>query len=163
MMRDLGFDYYWQDAYATNIYALGFEWRPEMSPAAAVTAVEVFEHVPDPTAFVKQIVDSTGTDTILFTQELHHGVDPDWEYLAPECGQHISFYSSRTLAELAERTGMRAMSAGYFHMLTRRDIGVRRFQLEVRASHLTFPLVRRAAVPLTMADRARAAARLGGS
>ena len=68
LMRDVGFDYYWTDKYCPNLTARGFE--AEVGPGGpytAVTAFEVMEHLPDPVAFVAELLESTGTDTIIFT------------------------------------------------------------------------------------------------
>jgi hypothetical protein len=160
LMRDSGLDYYWQDAYSSNPFAAGFEWDFGKGPAAAVSAIEVFEHVVDPVAFVEEILVATGTDTILFTQELHHGPDPEWWYLVPETGQHIAFYSERTLTALADRVGMTVRSAGWIHMLTRREVSQTRFEREVRLAPYRFPLLERRAKGFTDSDSLLIAERL---
>lgn len=152
LMRDTGLDYYWQDAYAENAFAGGFEWERGQRRATAVTAIEVFEHVVDPVKFVADILDATCTDTIIFTQELHHGPDPSWWYLVPETGQHIAFYNERSLDALARRFHMSYRSAGWLHMLTSRDISQRRFAREVRLARYRAPFVRRRMASLTDSD-----------
>lgn len=152
LMRDSGLDYYWQDAYAENSFAAGFEWERSQRGATAVTAIEVFEHVVDPVKFVAQILDSTGTDTILFTQELHHGPDPSWWYLVPETGQHIAFYNERSLTALGRQFDMHYRSAGWLHMLTRRDIPQRRFSREVRLARHRVVFLKRRMASLTESD-----------
>jgi hypothetical protein len=158
LMRDSGLDFHWQDAYAANVYAAGFEWRPELGPAAAVTAIEVFEHLPDPPGFVQQVLDETGTDSIVFAQELHHGPDPDWWYLARETGQHVAFYSADSLRVLGASFGLELASANGLHLLSRQPKALRRFAREVRCARLRYPLVRRRLHGLTEDDAARAAA-----
>jgi 2-polyprenyl-3-methyl-5-hydroxy-6-metoxy-1,4-benzoquinol methylase len=152
LMRDSGLDFYWQDAYATNTYAGGFEWSPELAPAAAVTAIEVFEHLPDPLTFVAEVLASTKTDTIILSQELHHGPDPDWWYLARPTGQHIAFYTRRTLVALAEKFGMLVRSAGDLHMLTKRGPSETRFRRELRLAPFTLRIERRRLKTLTESD-----------
>jgi hypothetical protein len=151
LMRDVGFDFYWQDAYAQNLFARPFEFCDRQSSAltdatnvTAVTAVEVFEHLPDPLAFVNEIIESTGTDTIIFTTELHDtSLSTDWWYLTPMLGQHIAFYSRKTLRAMGLQTGMHAFSCGSLHMLTRRDdVSAAKFEILVRTSRLTFPLAK---------------------
>ena len=45
-------------------------------------------------------------DVPTYSQELHTGPDPEWWYLTPATGQHVSFYSRRTLETIADRLGM---------------------------------------------------------
>ena len=156
-MRDLGLDFHWQDSYTQNSYALGFEWEMSDRPATAVTAIEVFEHLPDPRAFVDEVLRATGADTLIFTQELHHGPDVDWWYRTPATGQHIAFYSPKTLDVLAGQFDLRYLNAGKYHMLTRRPITQKRFQREVKLSRLTFPIIKARGQSLTWADHQRAA------
>ena len=159
LMRDTGLDFYWQDAYAENVLAKGLEWdrRRNGRSALAVTAMEVLEHSPDPLPFVQEMLDGGGADTLIFSQELHHGPDPTWWYLAPECGQHISFYSSRTIEEIGRRLGMQLHSARNLHMLTRRDIPKGKFARTLRLSRLAGRLTTRKLNSLTQTDSDRAA------
>lgn len=123
LMRDIGFDYYWTDKYSPNLTARGFE--AEAGPGApytAVTAFEVMEHLPDPIAFVGELLETTGTDTILFTTELFSGEPPapdDWYYYAFPTGQHITFYQRSTLELIGSRFGMKFYSLGMLHIWTR--------------------------------------------
>lgn len=136
MMRDAGFDFYWQDAHAENLFARGFEWQPETN-ASMVTAVEVLEHAPNPPSFVEECLSSTGADNFLFTQVLHTGAQgEDWWYFATANGQHVSFYSEKTLTTLAARLDMRYHRAGDLHLFTRRHLRPGAFRLAVRRSHL---------------------------
>ncbi|WP_407685895.1 class I SAM-dependent methyltransferase [Mycobacterium sp. HUMS_1102779] len=123
LMRDLGFDYYWTDKYCPNLTARGFE-ADESSrlPYTAVTAFEVMEHLPDPVAFLAELLESTGTDTIIFTTELFAGEPPApeaWWYYCFATGQHISFYQKSTLELIGKRFGMRFHSSGTLHVWTR--------------------------------------------
>jgi len=159
LMRDTGLDFYWQDTYSENILAKGLEWerRRDGRAALAVTAMEVLEHSPNPLPFIQEMLDGGGTDTLIFSQELHHGPDPTWWYLAPECGQHISFYSARTLEEIGRQLGMQLHSAKNLHMLTSRDIQKGRFARTLRLSRLAGPLTTRKLNSLTQTDSDRAA------
>ncbi|OBA57540.1 hypothetical protein A5647_23935 [Mycobacterium sp. 1100029.7] len=111
LMRDIGFDYYWTDKYSPNLTAQGFEADAGPgAPYTVVTAFEVMEHLADPVAFVAELLETTGTDTIVFTTELFDGGPPptdEWMYYAFATGQHITFYQKRTLELIGQRFGMR--------------------------------------------------------
>ena len=160
LMRDAGFDFWWHDPYAENLLARGFEWTGERS--GAVTAIEVLEHVTDPLAFLRECLEGAGADTVIFSQELHAGPDPDWWYLTPATGQHVSFYSARTLATIAERLGMTLHTSPRLHLLTRRDLPARRFERLVRTSRVASRHYRRRRNSLTHPDHRRMLARLAG-
>lgn len=110
LMRDIGYDYYWTDKYSPNLTAQGFEADAGPgAPYAAVTAFEVMEHLPDPIRFVGDLLENTGTDTIVFTTELFDGGPPppeEWMYYAFATGQHITFYRRSTLELIGQRFGM---------------------------------------------------------
>jgi hypothetical protein len=158
LMRDAGFDFYWHDPYADNLLARGFEWHGDA--AEAVTAIEVLEHVPDPVGFLQQCLKGAGTDTVIFSQELHAGPDPDWWYLTPATGQHVSFYSRKTLEVIAGQLGMQLHSAGTLHMLTRRDLPAGRFARLVKHSRYAAPFYARRRTSLMHPDHRAMLARL---
>jgi Methyltransferase domain len=110
LMRDVGFDYYWTDKHAPNLTARGFEVDSDAAGSfTAVTAFEVLEHLADPMAFVDELLETTRTDTIVFTTELFDGGPPapdEWMYYAFATGQHISFYQKSTLEFIGKRFGM---------------------------------------------------------
>lgn len=160
LMRDAGFDFYWNDPYADNLLARGFEWHGDRSEA--VTAIEVLEHVPDPVEFVAESLAGAAADTIIFSQELHSGPDPDWWYLTPATGQHISFYTERTLRTLGQRLGLTLHTSPRLHMLTRRDLPAGRFAKLIRLSRLTAPLYARRRTSLMHPDHRAMLARLAG-
>lgn len=73
----------------------------------AVTAVEVFEHLPDPVAAARAIATSMRPGGVLaMTTMLHDpaALDPTWWYLAPGAG-HISLFTREALARLAAASG----------------------------------------------------------
>jgi 2-polyprenyl-3-methyl-5-hydroxy-6-metoxy-1,4-benzoquinol methylase len=54
MMRDVGFDFYWTDAYSQNLVARGFEGSLD-SQYQCLTAFECFEHLTDPLQEIERI------------------------------------------------------------------------------------------------------------
>ena len=126
LMRDRGYDFYRQDQFCTNIFAQNFDLTDlERNDRNfdLVTAFEVFEHLVNPRKDVQEIL--AHADTIFFSTEivptLKNQIE-DWWYLAPESGQHISFFSVKSLHRLAEilhvkyYTNQRNM-----HVFTRRE------------------------------------------
>lgn len=120
MMRDIGFDFYWSDKYSANLFSRGFEWYPESSAVVeAVTAVECFEHLPNPRETLEEMLRISRN--IIFTTELLPCPVPgpdEWWYYTLERGGHVSFYSPLTLNFLAGEYGLRYYSVGPFHVFT---------------------------------------------
>ena len=157
LMRDMGFDFYWADKYCDNLIAPGFQYKSEIGPCRAVTAMEVLEHLTDPVAFVEETLRTAGAHTLLFTTELYEGVPPrpeDWWYYTLETGQHIGFFQRRTLETLAARLGLHFASANGLHVLSTSVVneGVLRFSTGRWASRLGPSWVRRRLGSKTMSD-----------
>ena len=123
MMRDKGFKYYYSDPIAKNIFARGFDVeRKDLQGCKfdLLTALEVFEHSTNPVNDLRQMFGYS--DSILFTTELqpvNNASLSSWSYLLPESGQHIAFYTQRTLRILAEMFSASFQSDGRnTHFLT---------------------------------------------
>lgn len=122
LMRDFGFDFYWADKYCNNLLVPGFEYSQAKGPCNAVTAIEVFEHLTDPAAFIEETLAFSGAQTLVFTTELYEGTPPKpdaWWYYAFETGQHIGFFQRRTLETLGARLGLQFSSANGIHVFSR--------------------------------------------
>lgn len=123
LMRDRGFDFRWDDAYSTNVFARGFE--AGAGPVDALTAFEVLEHVHDPLAFLEGAFRRFKTRTILLSTLVapQDPPDPDWWYLSLDTGQHVSLFQGRTLDYLARRLGGQAHSLDReHHLITDRPV-----------------------------------------
>ncbi len=135
LMRDYGFDFYWDDKYCANVLAKGFEVGDSDAEFDAITAFEVMEHVPDPVKFVEEAIEKYSSRTLIFSTQLYEsGPAPatDWWYYSFETGQHISFYSKKTLSTIADKLGLYYFSAGGLHFFTDREVNSLRFSM-VRA------------------------------
>jgi len=125
LMRDLGFNFFWQDKYCENLLAPGFEYSDSLGACRSVTAIEVLEHVTDPLGFIQETLDRADAQTIIFTTELYEGEPPlpgKWPYYAFPTGQHIGFYQRKTLEAIGARLGLNLSSANGLHMLSKRPV-----------------------------------------
>jgi hypothetical protein len=142
MMRDKGYDFFWYDKYAKNLLAKGFEAQ-DGEPFELVTAFEVFEHLYDPMNEIEKIL--TFSRNILFTTLIVPTPCPlpdKWSYYALETGQHVSFYSVRSLQIIAEKFKLRLhTTGGYLHLLTQENIPSFRFRFLTH--EITWHLLRR--------------------
>jgi hypothetical protein len=122
LMRDIGFDFYWHDPFTMNLLARGFEWKTGAEKAELLTTFESFEHFSDPRKELETML--TFSDNILFSTFLTPSSIPstDWWYYQFEHGQHISFYSKKSLQYLAQDYGMNFYSHNFVHLLTRKNL-----------------------------------------
>lgn len=116
LMRDVGFDYYWQDKYAENIFSKGFE-HVNGARYEVVTLFEYMEHVKNPLDDLRQIFEMT--ENIIFSTNLYGEQipDSDWWYYGVEHGQHIAFYSKETLYYIADKLEKKMITDGFLHAL----------------------------------------------
>lgn len=133
LMRDIGFDFYWHDDYTTNLLARGFE--KSVPRYELLTAFEVFEHFDKPVDELEKMIKLS--DNILFsTVTLPKEIPPtDWWYYAFEHGQHISFYSEKTLKTLAQKFDMNFYSFKNLFLMTRKNLNPLKLKLIFILSH----------------------------
>jgi len=147
LMRDFGFDFYWSDKYCQNLLAPGFEYARESGRCQAVTALEVFEHLTDPKAYIEEVLSLSGSDFLFFTTELYQATPPSpdkWAYYSLKTGQHIGFFQKRTLETLAANLGLRFFTSNGLHVLSKREINRGLMNIVTRRSVSAFmPIVTR--------------------
>jgi len=146
IMRDNGQDFRWFDRSCANLFAGGF--AADLKDGRRydlVTAFEVFEHLVDPIAGLDEILRCTGS--ILCTTDLlpEPAPKPDkWWYYGLEHGQHVSFYTRKSLEVLAEKKRLNFYTNGAtVHLLTEKKISAPLFFLLARrkTAHLIAPLL----------------------
>lgn len=123
LMRDAGFEFYYQDPFTENLFAKTLEWNDKNGCALdAVTCFECLEHFSDPVSQIKEIV-SLADCAIFSTELLKKDIPPEtWPYYGFEHGQHISFYSEKTLSILANNFGLRVLSIGNLHFFSKEPL-----------------------------------------
>ena len=136
LMRDLGFDYYWSDRYAKNLFARGFDYDAKLGPCLAVSAIEVLEHTTHPLEFIQQNLIDHQSDTLIFTTEVFADNSPPlpdkWGYYSFDTGQHIAFFSRKGLSRLAKRLDMHYYPLGRLHVFSKQPLSLWKLKL---ASH----------------------------
>lgn len=133
LMRDRGFDYYWQDIYCENLFAKRYtlDLLPiEDQKFELITAFEVFEHLVNPIEELGKMLKLS--DSVLFSTNLVPNDNDlkqnpeklkNWWYLSQETGQHVALYSEKSLRILGQHFGLNLYTNGYnFHLLTRKKL-----------------------------------------
>jgi len=122
-MRDKGFDFFWYDKYAKNLLSSGFEAKLNDS-FDLVTSFEVLEHIADPLTEIEKMLHFS--TNLLFSTQLIPASQPKpdhWQYFALETGQHVSFYSLKSLEVIANKFDLNLHSSGgYLHLMTPKNI-----------------------------------------
>ena len=122
IMRDKGLNYYSYDKYCENFLAINYNLKnlQVSDKFEAITALEVFEHLEDPLIEIKKIL--TLSDTIIFSTELIPNTNitnvNDWWYFSQETGQHIAFYSTKTLLYIADLFKLNYYNQGSLHIFS---------------------------------------------
>ena len=130
LMRDTGFNFYRWDAHCENMFARGFEASPD-GRFELLTAFELFEHLVDPVLEVEHML--SFAPNIFFTTELIPEPVPapsQWWYYGLDHGQHVSFYTKKSLCRLAERFSLNLVTDGRSrHLMTKEKVSPLLFQL----------------------------------
>ena len=145
LMRDLGLDFYWKDPYCENLFAKHFEHLDSTKKYSSIAFFEVLEHVPDPLVFFKELFTNFKFEYLIFTTELHQGKPPpiSWRYYSFHTGQHISFFSAKTLGHIAQEFGYVVTSYKNTHIISKFKISpLKMFFSFSKLRHLLFPLIK---------------------
>ena len=142
LMRDHGFDFYWNDPFTENLFARGFEFnKGKQKRFELVTVFECFEHFADPIAELEKILPFS--DSILFSTEIFPSTAPlpeEWRYYGFSHGQHVALYSLKSLEYIAKKYHLHlCTNKKSFHLLTRKKINNSLFNFLLYASHFGIP------------------------
>lgn len=141
IMRDLGFDAYWEDPLCKNLLARGFEAKKK-DLFQLVTALELFEHISNPQKLLKMLLKRS--DIILFSTQTHDKVTDiaNWWYMGYSHGQHISLYSKKSIELLASLNSAHAASIGSnIHVISKKPLNRLQKVLLHKMCIIFFPLV----------------------
>lgn len=156
LMRDIGFDFYYNDPYTTNLVARGFEADNEIiEQVNLITSFESFEHFENPIIEIEKMLKIS--KNILFSTTLLPDPIPkpeEWWYFGLEHGQHVSIYSIETLRFIANKYNLNLLSNGIdTHLLTEKNINPIVFKIILKLHRLRlYHLVKRKMRSLTISD-----------
>jgi hypothetical protein len=117
MMRDLGYDFYWYDKYCKGIFVAKHTIADMQKKYSLVTAFEVMEHIYNPLFEIDKIFQYS--DNLIFSTQLLPKILPkpnEWWYYALSSGQHISFYTKKSLEIIAEKFGKKYVGNESLHI-----------------------------------------------
>ncbi|MDD3083569.1 MAG: class I SAM-dependent methyltransferase, partial [Candidatus ainarchaeum sp.] len=100
LMKNKGFNFYWDDKYTENTFSKGFEYKKQKIDLT--TCFECFEHFEEPIKEIEKILKIS--NNIIFSTRLIPKEIPEknWVYYGFNHGQHIAFYSKKTLFFIAK-------------------------------------------------------------
>jgi hypothetical protein len=128
LMRDKGLNFYRQDKYAQNLFAQYFDvsdLAEHERTFELITCFEVLEHLSHPMEEMTKIFSLSSS--VFFSTELQPrgAVDEfeQWPYIGELHGQHIAFYTQRSMEIIAEKFNRNYYSNGQsLHLFTTKSI-----------------------------------------
>ena len=155
LMRDVGFDFYWQDKHTENLFARGFEFSDsENTNVELLTCFEAFEHFVDPIAELKKLL-SISRNILLSTEFIQEPTPSpgNWWYYGTDHGQHIGFFQKKTFEFLACKYKLNFYTNGQnIHLLSEKKLLPFSFKLMTKVSKFTTPLIQKRMESLTWTD-----------
>ena len=101
LLREHGVNAYNYDTYTKSPFA-DVTW--DGTPPDFIVSSEVFEHLPDPAAEVASIF-AHNPDYVYVRTWRYFGQGKDWDYIGPEHGAHVFFYTDKAMRYIAEKYG----------------------------------------------------------
>ena len=155
LMRDMGFDFYWQDKHTENLFARGFEFKDsENNQVELLTCFEAFEHFAEPAAELDNLLSIS--HNILLSTEFIPDPPPspdEWWYYGSKHGQHIGFFKKKTFEYLANKHSLYFYTNGQnIHLLSEKRFPPPAFKWLAKASKYMTPLIQKGMQSLTWKD-----------
>lgn len=135
LMRDYGLNFLWSDIFTPNLFAKGFEYQGQR--VEAITCFECFEHFVNPIEEIEKIL--LLANTVFFSTKVLPSTlpSPDWDYYGFDHGQHLSFYSQRTLEFVARKYQLNYYTDGdNLHLFIKKKLPKPVFKLMLVLSRL---------------------------
>ena len=155
LMRDVGFEFYWQDKHTENMFAKGFEFPvSEKLTIELLTCFEAFEHFVEPVTELENLL-SISRNILLSTEFIPEPTpSPDeWWYYGTEHGQHIGFFQKKTFEFLAKKYNLFFYTNGQnIHLFTEKKLLSSTFKLLTKVSKFITPLIQKRMESLTWKD-----------
>lgn len=129
LLRDHTINCYVKDKYAYPVYAQGFRNENFSSPDL-VTCYEVLEHFVHPKYDLDEIF-TNRPNVILISTGIYKDHISDWYYLFPQGGQHIFFYSEKSLLYIAKKYNYELQIINDFIFFTRDKWIYRKYLLSI--------------------------------
>lgn len=117
LMRDRGYDFEWYDEYCDNLFAQTHERK--RTHYDVITSFEMLEHLPNPIKTLETIFEMC--DSAIFSTELMPESKPrmeNWWYSGLDHGQHISFYTPKTMDYIANKFGKNYYRVSGLHIFS---------------------------------------------
>jgi hypothetical protein len=131
LMRDEGYEFFWQDIYCENLFAKHFELKDAgVSKFDIITAFEVLEHFEHPLPEIEKVL--AYSDTAIFSTILKPENDEEferWWYLSTETGQHIAFYTAKAMQLIAEKYNCNYYNRNSIHVFTKKRLSAQQIDI----------------------------------
>ena len=129
LLRDHNANCYVKDKYATPTYAQGYTEQDFIKPDL-IMAFEVLEHLSNPMTELDEIF-AFNSDAALFSTEIYKNHTQDWWYLSAESGQHVFFYSYKSLEMIAEKYNYDLIVNGNFILFVKNISKIKKIAVKV--------------------------------
>lgn len=119
-LRDYGINCFVKDKFAVATYAQGYT-NQDFNRPDLLMAFEVMEHYPEPLSDLNNLFQHKSNiiiaSTALYTDQKKH-----WWYLAPQSGQHVFFYSIKSLEFIAAKYNYNLIISGGYILFIKNEV-----------------------------------------